>query len=245
MPRPPRCRQIDSYPDHWRFAPVDSDSEEVLFMTLDEYETIRLIDKRGLTQEECAQKMGVARTTITNIYERARRKLADCLVDGKILQLVGGSYRLRRQSSTELKLKGEDAMRVAVPYESGSIFQHFGHTVSFKLFDVANGAIEGSQLVSTNGRGHGALVGFLKEAGADALICGGIGMGARNALAEAGIDLYGGVSGSVDEAVDAFIAGTLQYDSEATCNHHGEGHNCSDHDCGSDHKDHSCSRCGH
>ena len=244
MPRPPRCRQIDSYPDHWRFAPVDAECDEVLFMTLDEYETIRLIDRRGLTQEECALKMGVARTTVTSIYDRARRKVAECLVDGKTLQLVGGCYRLRRQAPEEIKLKGENAMRIAVPYESGDVFQHFGHTARFKLFDVATGVIVDSQLVSTNGQGPGALVGFLKEVGADALVCGGIGMGARNALAEAGIELYGGVSGSADDAVKALLAGTLQFDSEATCNHHGAGHDCADHDCGRDHDRHCGGHCG-
>ena len=94
MPRPPRCRFIDSYPEYWRFSPVHSDRTDVLVMTLDEFETIRLIDKCGLTQEQCAVRMGVARTTVTAIYDSARKKLADSLVDGTILAaqaLVQGS----------------------------------------------------------------------------------------------------------------------------------------------------------
>ena len=74
MPRPPRCRFIDSYPEYWRFSPVHSDRTDVLVMTLDEFETIRLIDKCGLTQEQCAVRMGVARTTVTAIYDSARKK---------------------------------------------------------------------------------------------------------------------------------------------------------------------------
>lgn len=126
-------------------------------------------------------------------------------------------------------------MRIAVTYEDGSVFQHFGHTEQFKLYDVEDGKIAGSRIVDTNGSGHGALAGFLKAADVDALICGGIGMGAQMALAEAGIKLYGGVSGSADEAATALAEGRLTYDPDAKCDHHGhEG----DHDCG--HGDHEC-----
>ena len=132
-------------------------------------------------------------------------------------------------------------MRIAVAFENGEIFQHFGHTERFKLYDVEDGKIVEEQIVTTNGSGHGALAGFLKAAQVDALICGGIGMGAQNALAEAGIKLYGGVSGSADAAARALAEGTLQYDPNAQCDHHGhhhgEGHECghhhgAGHDCG-------------
>ena len=124
--------------------------------------------------------------------------------------------------------------------ENGEIFQHFGHTETFKIYDVTDGKITGTQIVDTNGNGHGALAGFLVENGVDTLICGGIGGGAQNALAQAGIRLFGGVSGNADEAVNAFLAGTLGYDPDVHCNHHDhhgeEGHSCEDHGCGS----HSC-----
>lgn len=88
----------------------------------------------------------------------------------------------------------------------------------------------------TNGSGHGALTGFLTRHGVDALICGGIGGGAQVALAEAGIKLYGGVSGEADEAVNALLAGTLGYNPDVHCSHHdhehGEGgHTCDEHGC--------------
>ena len=91
--------------------------------------------------------------------------------------------------------KGEDVMRIAVTYENGEIFQHFGHTEQFKLYDVENGEIKQTQVVDTNGQGHGALSSFLTNAGVEVLICGGIGGGAQAALAAAGIQLLGGVSG--------------------------------------------------
>ena len=138
--------------------------------------------------------------------------------------------------------------RIAVTYENGQIFQHFGHTEQFKLYDVANGKIVSTQIVPTNGSGHGALAGFLKAAQADALICGGIGMGAQAALAEAGITLYGGVTGSADEAAKALAEGKLIYDPEARCNHHehahAEGHSCGQHGEGHDCSHHS-DGCGH
>ena len=129
-------------------------------------------------------------------------------------------------------------MRIAVTYQDGEIFQHFGHSEQFKLYDVEDGKIIGEQVVDTNGSGHGALAGFLHAAKVDALICGGIGMGAQMALADAGIRLYGGVQGSADEAAQALAAGMLEYDPEAHCDHHGHQHDggcghgsCADHHC--------------
>lgn len=125
-------------------------------------------------------------------------------------------------------------MKIAVTYENGEIFQHFGHTEQFKLYTVENGVITAAEVVGTNGSGHGALAGFLTEHGVDTLICGGIGAGAQNALAQAGIRLYGGVSGNADEAVAALLNGTLGYNPDVRCSHHdheGEGHSCGEHKC--------------
>lgn len=83
-------------------------------------------------------------------------------------------------------------MRIAVTYENGQIFQHFGRTEQFKLYDIAYGKVIGEQIVGTMGAGHGALAGFLKNAEVDVLICGGIGGGAQMAMRKAGITLYGG-----------------------------------------------------
>ena len=128
-------------------------------------------------------------------------------------------------------MKGEKIMRIAVTYENGQIFQHFGHTEEFKLYDIEDGKITGSQVVSTNGQGHGALAGFLTEAKVDALICGGIGGGAQTALAQMGIKLYGGVSGSADEAVAAYLEGKLDYNPDVHCSHHEHEHSCGEHHC--------------
>ena len=126
-------------------------------------------------------------------------------------------------------------MKIAVTYENGQIFGHFGHTKQFKIYTAENGKIINSVVVDTNGSGHGALAGLLSALQVDALICGGIGGGAQMALAEAGIKLYGGVHGSSDAAVNALLNGTLGFNPNVKCDHHdhhGEGHTCGDHGCG-------------
>ena len=120
-------------------------------------------------------------------------------------------------------------MKIAVAYENGEVYQHFGHTAQFKLYRVDGGRITDWEVVDVNGSGHGALAMLLASLQADALICGGIGGGARAALAEAGIALYGGVKGDADEAAEAFAAGVLEYDPCASCSHHGCGSHCGHH----------------
>ena len=311
MPRPPRCRRICSAPRVERFCPCDVAERAPILLTLDEYEVIRLVDLKQQTHEQCAAQMDISRSTVQEIYENARRKLAACLVYGKPLHITGGNVRICRGQEQQSESchraeacdragpditggnvqicsgqkqrsescdragtcdragqdgtggttgvgsacgsagksgtcctsgltsdhKGDIIMRIAVTYENGQIFQHFGHTAQFKIYDVANGEIVRAEVVDTNGSGHGALAGFLMQLGVDALICGGIGGGAQMALAEVGIRLFGGVSGDADAAVNALIAGTLGYNPDVHCDHHdhehGEGgHSCGSHGCG-------------
>lgn len=130
-------------------------------------------------------------------------------------------------------------MRIAVTYEDGKVFQHFGHTERFKVYDIEDRKIQVTSIVNTNGSGHGALADILKKGSVNTLICGGIGDGAKRALAEAGIELYGGVSGDVDKAVDDLLAGRLKYNPDTVCNHQGEHHGGDRHDCGNHGAHHS------
>ena len=102
-------------------------------------------------------------------------------------------------------------MKIAVTYDNGQIFQHFGHSAQFKLYEVSGGMILNTAVVDTNGSGHGALAQFLHEHSVDTLICGGIGGGAQMALSQAGIKLYGGVTGKADAAVNALLNNKLNY----------------------------------
>ena len=258
MARPIRCRNICTEPAYDRFCPEGIPADKNVNMTVDEYEAIRLIDLHKYTHEQCAQQMGISRTTVTEIYESARYKLADSVVHGKTLTISGGSYRFcdgtntfccnrkckktSQSTCTNMKGKRERQMRIGVTYENGEIFQHFGHTEQFKLYDVEDGQIKQTQVVDTNGQGHGALSSFLTNAGVDVLICGGIGGGAQTALAEAGIRLFGGASGNADDAVKNYIAGNLNYNPEVHCTHHEHAHSCGEHHCGED--KHGCASNG-
>ena len=224
MPRPPRCRRICGAPQVDTFCPDGCGDREPILLTLDEYEVMRLVDLEQQTHEQCAAQMDISRSTVQEIYESARRKIAACLVHGKPLHITGGNYRIcggqeaahcgrccrMQRANTEKSnknCKGDSTMKIAVTYENGQIFQHFGHTEQFKIYEAADGKIVHAEVVDTNGSGHGALAGFLMQNGVDTLICGGIGGGAQAALAEAGIKLYGGVSGDADAAVNALLSG--------------------------------------
>lgn len=258
MPRPKRSRRVCEEPYFMSFSPTDTVPQQAVNMTVDEYEVIRLVDFLGKTHEECAEQMQVSRTTVTEIYESARRKLADVIVNGRQLKISGGSFRLCEGNVTGCRQckhrgqfrkcqqyinKGENIMRIAVTHENGKIFQHFGHTEQFKIYDVQNGEIVSSSVLDTNGQGHGALSAILAENKVDALICGGIGGGAQMALAELGIKLYGGVSGDCDAAVMALAKNALEFNPAVKCSHHDHEHGKEEHTCG----DHGCGKgnCNH
>ena len=121
-------------------------------------------------------------------------------------------------------------MRIAVTYENGHIFQHFGRTEQFKVYDVQEGRIIASEIIGSNGIGHGALAGLLADKAVEVLICGGLGGGALNALTNAGITVVAGAEGDADQAVESYLGGEL-VSSGANCDHHhhGEGHECGHH----------------
>lgn len=192
MPRPCKKRRICAKPSCIRFGPQGSGPDAgTVTMTLEEYESIRLMDYEGLTQEQAARQMDAARTTVQGIYSSARRKIAQCLVNGHMLHLEGGNFVLCEETGKcchrhccnkkEKKREGMD-MRIGVTYENGQIYQHFGHTEQFKVYDVQDNKVVSSTVIDTNGSGHGALAGFLLDNKVDTLICGGIGGGAQNAL---------------------------------------------------------------
>ena len=255
MARPRKYRRVCCFPQALGFVPVGTETDRPgVILTVDEYETLRLIDHEGLSQEACGERMEIARATVQQIYASARKKLAVMLVEGAPLTIGGGDYRLcdgaepaaccgecfkRRFLRQNHTPKGAGIMRIAVTYENGQIFQHFGHTEQFKLYDVDGGKVVSTQILDTNGTGHGALAELLRADQVDTLICGGIGGGAQAALAAAGVRLYGGVSGDADQAVAALLAGTLDYNPDVMCDHHGEGHShaggCGEHHCGEHH----------
>lgn len=256
MARPIRCRRICLEPEYDQFVPCGRESTGQVLLTVDEFEAVRLIDHEKRTHEQCAEQMGISRTTVTEMYERARTKIADCIVCGKTLCISGGNYVLCDGSARKscgkkchraeyAAVKAEERkengiMKVAVTYENGNVFPHFGHTHQFKVYDIEEGRVVGTQVMDTEGSGHGALAGMLSALKVNTLICGGIGAGAQTALAEEGICLYGGISGSADAAVEQLLAGNLKFDPDIHCDHHEEGHHHGNgNHCGED--KHGCS----
>ena len=121
-------------------------------------------------------------------------------------------------------------MKIAVTYDNGNIFQHFGHTEAFKVYDVEDGRVVSSQVLSAGGAGHEALAGLLANHEIGVLICGGLGGGAQAALAQAGVEVCSGAQGDADQAVEAYLKGEL-VSAGVNCDHHGEGHG-EGHSCG-------------
>ena len=135
-------------------------------------------------------------------------------------------------------------MKIAATYENGNIFQHFGRTEQFKIYEIEDGKVVSGQVIGNDGLGHGALAGLLADHAINVLICGGLGSGAQNALAEAGAEVVAGASGSADEAVEAYLKGELVSTGANCDHHHGEDHACGDHGCGHhDEEEGGC--CGH
>lgn len=249
MARPTICKRVCKEPEYLKFKPMGVEGKrKSISLSVEEYETIRLIDYEGVSREECAERMNIARTTAQAIYNSARAKIAECVVNGMELHIEGGKFRIcdgsagcpnchRRQSNLQKEKiaveRKEGIMRIAVTYEEGKVFQHFGRTEFFKVYEVEGTEIKESNVYGSEGTGHGALAGLLYNRGVDVLICGGLGMGALNALTEAGIEVIAGATGDVDEAVKAYLSGDL-VSTGSNCNHHHEeGGSCGDHGCGS------------
>lgn len=131
-------------------------------------------------------------------------------------------------------------MKIAVSYDQGKVFQHFGHSEEFKIYEVQGGKIVGSEIVKAEGSGHNAMADFLKNSQIDVVLCGGLGGGAESALTEAGIVSCSGVEGDADQAVADYLAGKLE-SAGVNCDHHGHDDEGS---CGGCASDEGCGGCG-
>ncbi|MDD3886961.1 MAG: NifB/NifX family molybdenum-iron cluster-binding protein [Victivallaceae bacterium] len=245
MPRPFKPRIVCRAQERRCFE--TSGSLPPIELAPDELEAIRLADLKELEQSEAARRMAVSRGTLQRLLYSARRKTAFALTTGRSIMSGGGDNpvtpgcdfarkcRFCPNKLNPINHKENATMKIAVTSENGQVFQHFGHTPEFSVFEITDGMISGMTVEPTGDSGHGALAGFLAERKVDLLICGGIGGGAQMALAEAGVQLVAGVSGDVTEAVGNYLKGTLQADPDFLCHHHDHeaGHSCGEHGCGS------------
>ena len=258
MARNKKCRNVCFRPDSVFFEAGQGYSHVTLF--LDELEALRLVDYENMEQENAATQIGVSRGTLQRMLYSARHKVTEALVQSKNIVISDNAVNISERTecnnamfcgycsyrdniiSENIKYRGEN-MLVAVTYENGLVYQHFGHTPAFVVYEIENNEIKNKIVLDTNGTGHGALAGFLENNQVDLLICGGIGGGAKQALESRGIKLLAGVAGNADDVVKAFINGTLQANSEANCNHH--HHHAHGSSCGSHHDHHGSScHCG-
>lgn len=247
MARPKKSRRICCFPDYCKFRPEGECCDDVVSLSLDELEAAKLVDFQGLSQEDAAIRMEVSRPTVTQLCNEARKKILDAIINGKALEIGGGSVHLCtgqgcdcpgchcHQNHWKLSLKeGTNTMRIAIPFENGTICQHFGRAPEFTFFDVNEGQITKVQTTPTGGSGHGAIAAFLAANETDVVICGGIGGGARMALASLGIVLIPGVAGNPEEAVKRLLAGeAIAGDGEGCgCGCGGHAHHHAEEGCG-------------
>ena len=158
MPRPCKRRRVCAMPGCRRFSPAESSGEKPVELSVDEFETVRLIDYEALDQAACAERMGVARTTVQAIHSRALGRIAAALVEGRELEIGGGDFFVCdgsermgcgrhacccQQPRRTVAPHGQEGsiMRIAVPYDNGQVFQHFGYTQVFKVYEVEDGKV--------------------------------------------------------------------------------------------------------
>ena len=257
MPKPSRCRRVCAEPLYKVFNAETKELSGSVTLTVDEFEVIRLVDFEKRTHEQCAQQMQISRTTVTEIYENARFKIANAIVNGKTLYISGGHYKVcdgtslnecsgrcckwrRNSNPIQHPSNGENIMKIAIPVKSENIYRHFGMASEFKIYHVENNQLMGTETVNATGRGHGVMLDLLVTHNVNCVICGGIGDGAIRALEQNGIQLFAGITGAADDAVSALLAGTLQSDMQAACSKHQHAHHgqCSHGECG--HHDGGC-----
>ena len=194
-----------------------------LVLTFDELEALRLLHLEGSTQDEAGARLGVSRSTVSRMAQRAHRTVTEALVLGKAVCIEGGPVTVVLVSSTDEgsnTRKGEK-MVIAVPYLDGDVNAHFGSTRAFLLAQTSDGQLERSSIFELQGmqHNHAGIADFLKEQGVEVIIAGGMGGPMQAALKDAGFELYCGIGGPALAAVDAFLAGELEQ-SDATCGHH-------------------------
>jgi predicted DNA-binding protein (UPF0251 family)/predicted Fe-Mo cluster-binding NifX family protein len=231
MARPKKNRIVQGEPPYRCFGTLGRYDAPKVEMSVDEYETLILLDGENLSQEEAAFRMGVSRTTITGIYASARKKIATFLLEGDRLSIAGGCYEIQPSKKTHgvKEMKGKKSMKIALSYEKGEIFPHFGQSPSFLFVEVVDGKVVKENVEPTNGVSHRDLIPWLQERKVDAVIVGGIGEMAISLLQNAKILTYAGVEGKADDALKDYLANKLQCIDEPTCYCEGEekeGHCC-------------------
>ena len=240
MPRPRKCRMVCRLPGASEFVPLDGRKDaSPIVLTVDEFEALRLIDGEDYSQEQCGEQMHIARATVQQIVDSARKKISFALVEGRPLKILGGEYRLCEGGAARcgccragcgrcLRNRKEGfAMRIAVAANGNEVSGHFGHCENFWLYDVENQAIVKEESSPNPGHRPGFLPNFLGDHGANVVIAGGMGESAAGIFAHRNIETILGASGDARTAAEAYLRGELHSDASA-CHKHEHAHECHD-----------------
>jgi predicted DNA-binding protein (UPF0251 family)/predicted Fe-Mo cluster-binding NifX family protein len=227
MPRPQKGRRVCSHPRSRCFMPAEQALNEQVVLRLDELESIRLLDLVGMSQDATGEQMLIGRATVQRIYEDARRKIADALVNGKSILIEGGN--IEYCDNTEclenqfIINKGENSnMKIAIPVMGTEIFGHFGHAPQFRLVTIENMVVQKTDIIEAPEHQHGVLPGFLFDLGVDTVIASTLGQGAIDRFNRLRVVIYSGLNGDVDEAIRKVLSGEVEPNAQA-CGHHHEG----------------------
>lgn len=249
MARPRKYRNVCGFPDNSRFGPLGMEEHENKFiiMPIDQYETVRLIDLEGLTQEECAVQMNIARTTVQRIYSEARKNLAEALVEGKVLKIEGGDYKLcngkgkfcgrgncQRHRFNVVSLKEKESerklMKIAIPVNDkeikAEVSSSFGRATYFLIYDVEakESIFVNNEAVSSPGGAGIIAAQTVVDSKVDVLIAPRCGQNAADVLNAGKIKLYKNIDGTVEDNIKAFTEEKLNLleDIHAGFHKHGE-----------------------
>ena len=229
MPRPRKCRRVCNLPVYTDFIPLGVSTDKKVILTVDEYETIRLIDKNGLSQEECGQYMNIARTTVQQIYMNARKKIAEALVDGLALKIEGGDYCLcdgsgcysgcgscmRKKCYFEKaqSAEGGKIMKIAIPMDENKVdvCVSFARAPYFMIVSE-NGESEIKINPAADAQGGAGIKAaqFVVDCGADSIITVRCGENAAEVLKATDIKIYKSSAVNAMENVKMLMEGQLE-----------------------------------
>lgn len=229
MARPTKSKKIHCIPRCKKFEVIGTKAKNVIQLTLEQFEAIRLIDKQGLSQAQAAKAMEISRTTLQRTYDEARIKLAIALVDGCDIHIYGGNYKLCLDKKNKSKTnKEKNIMKIALPCVNNEVSGHFGHCENFLIFTEENGKIVKTDSLPSPEHKPGFLPNFLNEQGANVIIAGGIGGSAINILNSFDIEVITGATGDPKTAVEKYLAGELK-STGSVCHAHEHSDECGDH----------------
>ncbi len=233
MGRCKNSRHILAYPPASGFQPCGMQSEGVdpVMLSLDEYESIRLLDYRGLQQVEAAEVMHISRPTLTRIYMEARRKIAEAIVEGRPLDMSAGNqdFKSCQQRKNNIIMMNQ---KIAIPTCEGKLWAHFGKAPEVTIVTVEDSKVKESVTLQAPEHEHGAMPRFIAAHGCTDVLCGGLGPGAVNMLNQMGIQVHAGAPElPIDELLRLYLGGEIVY-GDGSCHHdgcgghHHDGHNC-------------------